>query len=167
MEPRPAEAPKTCPSRACGEGALLLGVMTSQGQLAYLHPPVPVDAEFAPREAAGGTPERRYRFTGPCIEAGCPQWTGSGCGVADLAAGPVNLGLPASPRRLPACGIRHSCRWYFQRGSAACAVCPLIVADMGGIETYQSINGTAPGPATPDPGQQRRIESGPRSSTVG
>ncbi len=134
-----AGAPKTCPSSACGEGALLLGVMTSSGKLAYLHPPVPVDAGFAAREAARGTPERRYRFAGPCLEGGCPQWTGRGCAIADMAAGPVNLGLPASPRTLPACAIRHSCRWYFQRGPAACAVCPLIVADMGGSDTYQGV----------------------------
>jgi hypothetical protein len=138
-----AGSPKTCPSSACAEGALLLGVMTSSGKLAYLHPPVPVDAEFAARERARGNPERRYRFAGPCLEDGCPQWTGCGCAIADLAAGPVDLGLPASPGKLPACGIRHSCRWYFQRGPAACAVCPLIVADMGGTDTYQSVTAAA------------------------
>jgi hypothetical protein len=140
-------ADKTCPSSACGEGALLLGVMTTGGQLAYVSPPVPVDAEFAEREARRGSPERRYRFAGPCREGGCPQWTGQRCAIADLAAdssrssaqaGPVSLGLPASRRKLPACGIRHSCRWYFQRGADACAACPLIVADMGGTGTYQS-----------------------------
>src|ERR1700729_1203170 len=108
-------SPKTCPSSACGEGALLLGVMTSSGKLAYLHSPVPADAGFVARETARGTPERRYRFAGPCLEGGCPQWTGRGCAIAEMAAGPVNLGLPASPRALPACGIRQSCRWYFQR----------------------------------------------------
>jgi len=46
-----AGSAKTCPSSACGEGALLLGVMTSAGKLAYLNPPVPVDAEFAARAA--------------------------------------------------------------------------------------------------------------------
>jgi hypothetical protein len=138
-----AGSAKTCPSSACGEGALLLGVMTSAGKLAYLNPAVPVDAEFATREAERGSPERRYRFAGPCLEGGCPQWTGRGCAIADMAAGPVNLGLPASPRRLPACSIRHSCRWYFQRGPAACAVCPLIVADMGGTETYLSVQAEA------------------------
>jgi hypothetical protein len=144
--PAPAARPaKTCPSSACGEGALLLGVMTSAGTLAYLNPPVPVDAEFAAREAERGNPERRYRFAGPCLEGGCPQWTGRGCAIADMAAaaGPVHLGLPASPGRLPACSIRHSCRWYFQRGPDACAVCPLIVADMGGTETYLSVQAQA------------------------
>jgi len=146
MGDTPAQAAgpaKTCPSSACREGALLLGVMTSAGTLAYLNPPVPVDAEFAARETERGRPERRYRFAGPCLEGGCPQWTGGGCAIADMAADPVHLGLPASPCKLPACPIRHSCRWYFQRGPAACAVCPLIVADMGGTETYRSVQAKA------------------------
>jgi hypothetical protein len=142
-------ADKTCPSSACGEGALLLGVMTTGGRLAYVNPPVPVDAEFAERETRRGSPERRYRFAGPCLEGGCPQWTGQRCAVADMAAGaapsaePVSLGLPTTRRALPACGIRHSCRWYFQRGADACAVCPLIVADRGGTATYQSAQAEA------------------------
>ena len=90
-----------------------------------------------PRGLAG-SPERRFRFAGPCVEDGCPQWTGAGCAIADMAAEVVNIGFPASPRQLPACSIRHSCRWYFQRGPAACAACPLIVADTGGTDTYQS-----------------------------
>jgi hypothetical protein len=121
--------------------------------LAYLNPPVEVDADFAASEAAKGHPERRYRFASPCLEGGCPQWTGRGCAIADMAAGPVSLGLPASPRKLPACGIRHSCRWFSQRGPAACAVCPLIVADMGGTDTYQGVKAEAcehgPQPSSP------------------
>ena len=141
----------------------MLGVRTESGRLAYLHPPVPVDADFAARESAAGHPERRYRFAGPCLEGGCPQWTGTRCAVADMvtgrAAGPVDLGLPAISRRLPACSIRQSCRWFFQRGPAACAVCPLIVADMGGTDTYASVQAEAAAmdrngpPGTERPGQ--------------
>jgi hypothetical protein len=39
---------------------------------------------------------------------------------------------------LPACAIRRTCRWYAQRGPAACAVCPLVVADTGGTATYRT-----------------------------
>jgi hypothetical protein len=117
--------------------------MTSEGRLAYLNPPPPVDAGFAAREASRGSPERRFRFAGRCVEGNRPQWTGQGCAIADLAADAVDIGLPASPRHLPACSIRHSCRWYSQRGPAACAACPLIVADMGGTETYRSSQGGA------------------------
>jgi hypothetical protein len=129
---------KTCPSSSCHEGALLLGVMTAGGRLAYLHPPTPVDTRFVTREVSRGSPERRFRFAAPCIEGGCPQWTGEGCAIADMAGEAVDLGMPGSPRHLPACSIRHSCRWYSQQGAAACAVCPFIVADMGGTATYSS-----------------------------
>jgi hypothetical protein len=132
-----ASSPKTCPSSLCEEGAVVLGVMTAQGRLAYVHPPAEVDAEFVARERTRGHPERRFRFAAPCVEGDCPQWTGCGCAIADMAA-ESPLASRSSSRRLPACSIRRSCRWFSQRGADACAVCPLIVADMGGTETYRS-----------------------------
>lgn len=136
---------KTCPSSSCHEGALLLGVMTSSGRLAYLNPPAPVDAAFVARAGAEGSPEQRFRFADTCIEGGCPQWTGDGCGIADLVPGETGADSISSgaAQSLPRCSIRHSCRWYSQRGAAACAVCPLIVADMGGTETYLSVRAQA------------------------
>ena len=146
----PGETPKTCPSAPCKEGALLLGVVAPDGTVAYVQPPTRVSAEFADRARSLGHPERRFRFASTCVEAGCPQWTGSGCGVIDITIGPPPHGSPATKppaaeakpgaarAALPACVIRRSCRWYAQRGPAACAVCPLIVADTGGTLTYQS-----------------------------
>ena len=32
---------------------------------------------------------------------------------------------------LPKCSIRSHCRWFFQHGRDACAVCPLIIGDVG------------------------------------
>jgi hypothetical protein len=130
------EEAKTCPSALCEEDALLLGVVAPDGTVAYVRPPTRVSAEFVGRARALGHPERRFRFASRCVEAGCPQWTGRGCGVVDVAIGtaPPEQEQPA----LPACVIRHSCRWYAQRGAAACAVCPLVVADTGGTLTYQS-----------------------------
>jgi hypothetical protein len=130
----PSGAAKTCPSTTCAEGAVLLGVMTTGGRLAYVHPPTRIDAAFVERERAIGHPERRYRFAGVCVAGGCPQWTGDGCAIADMAADTPH----ADDATLPACSVRHSCRWYFQRGSDACHTCPLLVADMGGTETYRS-----------------------------
>jgi len=103
-----------------------------------MHPPTPVDAGFVARETSRGSPERRFRFAGLCLEDRCPQWTGEGCAIGDMAAEAVDLGMPGSAQQLPACSIRHSCRWFFQRGAPACAACPLIVADMGGTATYRS-----------------------------
>jgi hypothetical protein len=141
---RPAgEQGRTCPSAACHhEGTAVLGVMTGSGRLAYLPMPVPVDEAFAAALAANGRPENRYRFSAPCVQDRCPQWTGSGCGVIDhLLDDPADGAggeLPAGDPPLPACGIRRTCRWYAQRGAAACAVCPGVVADIGGTATYSS-----------------------------
>ena len=128
---------KVCPSAFCHEGALLLGVMTPSGTLSYVQPPTRVDADFVARARALGNPERRFRFSAPCVEAGCPQWTGEGCAVVDKVIEdeqPVEL----ESGRLPFCAIRRDCRWFAQRGAAACAVCPRVVADIGGTETYAS-----------------------------
>lgn len=131
-------AAKACPSGPCQEGALLLGVMSEQGRLAYVQPPTRIDGEFVSRARALGNPERRFRFSTACIESGCPQWTGCGCAVVDkLLSEEAPDALP-SARELPRCGIRSSCRWFGQRGPAACAVCPLVVADIGGTASYRS-----------------------------
>lgn len=136
-----------CPSASCAPGVSLLGVMTDARRLAYLSVPVFVDQKFANQLEASGRPESRYRFTRPCAESGCPQWTGSACDVIDHLldepneAERVRLQLAADgDRSLPACSIRHDCRWFSQRGPAACTVCPAIVADVGGMATYQSIH---------------------------
>lgn len=133
--PSPTQG-KACPAGLCQDGALLLGVMTSSGRLAYVQPPLQIDTAFVARAQAMGRPEARFRFSQPCREAGCPQWTGTGCGVVDM----VLEGAEAAPSAtaLPACAIRRTCRWYFQHGAAACAVCPSIVADIGGAGTYRS-----------------------------
>lgn len=132
----PPDDTKACPSAPCVDGALLVGVKTESGRLAYVQPPTRIDAAFVARAREMGRPESRFRFSLPCIEAGCPQWTGSGCGVVDHVIAEEGPGDPAAP--LPNCAIRSSCRWYAQSGREACAVCPLVVADTGGTETYQS-----------------------------
>lgn len=136
--PSPRDGQKSCPSGPCQEGALLLGVMTEAGRVAYVQPPTRVNAEFVGRARALGRPESRFRFSVPCIEGGCPQWNGRGCAVADKVVEEEGH-RGAETESLPRCGIRATCRWYFQRGADACAVCPLVVADVGGTETYASI----------------------------
>jgi hypothetical protein len=62
--------------------------------------------------------------------------------------------------RLPACGIRRTCRWFAQRGAAACGVCPLIVADTGGTQTCQSMHLAAGGEAAAGPGTDTKATDG-------
>jgi hypothetical protein len=145
---------KACPSALCRENALLLGVVGPDGVLAYVQPPTRIGAEFVSAARELGRPERRFRFSDACVEGACPQWTGSGCGVIDIAIGPAP-DKPAAEdsaraeKGLPACAIRRSCRWYAQRGAAACQVCPAIVADTGGTDTYHSLMNGSPGPVQP------------------
>ena len=129
---------KSCPSAPCVEGALLVGVRTESGRLAYVQPPTRIDAAFVERARAKGRPEARFRFSLPCSESACPQWTGTGCGVVDHVLAEEG---PQAAAPLPHCAIRSTCRWYSQRGADACSVCPLVVADTGGTETYASTTG--------------------------
>jgi hypothetical protein len=113
--------------------------MTSSGRLAYVQPPTRVDAEFVAQVKARGRPERAFRFSSPCVEADCPQWTGESCGIGEMIVQQAEAVPEPRSTGLPACAIRASCRWYSEQGRDACKVCPLIVADTGGTETYRSM----------------------------
>jgi hypothetical protein len=99
----------------------------SDGRLAHLSPPIPIDARLIAVASKHGPPEARMRFTSPCVREGCAQWTGSACGVIQqvLAAGAGE----DQPARLPRCAIRSACRWYRHEGGAACRACPLVITD--------------------------------------
>jgi hypothetical protein len=114
-----------CPSAPARAGASLLAIMGSDGRLAHVSPPIPVDEAFVAAASRHGRPEARMRFTAPCLREGCAQWTGSSCGVIEevLATGAHE----DQPARLPRCDIRSGCRWYRQEGGAACRACPLVV----------------------------------------
>src|SRR5215210_4139244 len=118
-----------CPSSRCEPGATLLGVIEADGTVGYITPRLTVDENFVERARRGRAPERRFRFSGPCVEAGCRQWTGSRCGLIDRV---LDAGLdPPEPegRGLPHCSIRSSCRWFDQSGADACRVCPLVITE--------------------------------------
>jgi hypothetical protein len=119
----------TCPSARCEEGATLLGVVGPTG-VGYVTPRFLIDAEFVRTARREPSPERVFRFAGQCVEGDCAQWTGSRCGIIDMAIRTQRSGIvPAAARPLPRCSIRPTCRWYFQAGPEACAVCPLVVTD--------------------------------------
>lgn len=114
-----------CPSAQCEKGAILLGVFDATGRLGYIRPALRIDDDFVAGAAEGRTPEERFRFTQPCVESGCRNWTGGRCSVIDDA---LEFGVAADS--LPACSIRRTCRWFAQAGPSACAVCPLIVRNV-------------------------------------
>ena len=119
-----ATEPILCPSSRCQTGAILLGLVLPDGRVAYSSDRIVVDEEFVDVARTGRSPEKRFRFSTPCVQGACRQWTGSRCGVIDA----VIEHLPAEPA-LPDCSIRPQCRWYAQNGAHACAVCLSVITD--------------------------------------
>lgn len=118
-----------CPSAPAGAKARLIGVVTGAGHIAFLGTPRPVDRAFL--EAAGGArePERRFRFTAPCVERGCANWAEGSCTLPARIAADLADTAPAAD--LPACGIRDHCEWFGQAGGRACASCRFVVTQTG------------------------------------
>ncbi len=117
---------RSCPSGRAVNGASLIGIVGGDARLGYLSRAIPLDDAFLER-VRGREPMRRFRFSEPCIEAGCEQWTGSSCGLIDEVLDGADEAIDAAAERLPRCPIRKSCRWFHQVGRDACGVCPFVV----------------------------------------
>jgi hypothetical protein len=121
-----------------GSGTCAVVPRTPDGTVGFITPPLQIDEDFVQRAKQGRDPEKRFRFSGTCVESGCKQWTGSRCGVIDrvLAAGvtpPPVVASAGTRASLPQCAIRSTCRWFAQSGAAACRVCPLIVTETSAV----------------------------------
>ena len=117
-----------CPSAPCHEGAVLLGVVGSDGIVGYVTPRVRVTHDFVNSARQGRSPQSRFRFAQPCVQNACAQWRGARCGLIDDALGTYVAQVPAGrTNALPACSIRTWCQWFSQRGASACEVCPLVI----------------------------------------
>jgi hypothetical protein len=121
------DAPRTCPSARAEPGAVLLGVQGPQGRIKPLRTTMTVDEGFLAAARETGPPEARMRFANACVKGNCAQWTGHHCGVIERVLD--HLGTPPAPDTLPPCLIRATCRWFAERGGAACGVCDMIVTD--------------------------------------
>jgi hypothetical protein len=118
-----------CPSSLCREGALLLGIVGSDGKVGYINPAPTVGREFVENaRQQARAPEYRFRFAAPCLEAACVRWTGTRCGVIDQATSVAQTMQPNTDKTnsLPKCAVRLECRWFAQGGPSACLVCPYI-----------------------------------------
>jgi len=101
------------------------------GRVAFASDQIIINKEFVQIAHEGRSPEKRFRFAGLCVKSGCNQWQGSRCGVIDTiieSAGENNE--TASASSLPDCSIRSQCRWFYQSGADACAVCPDVITDL-------------------------------------
>jgi|SRR5271165_6717094 len=117
---------RSCPSGRSIPGASLIGIVGKDGRLGYLREGIPVNDDFLGL-VQGRSPMQRFRFSEPCVEAGCAQWTGTRCGLIDEILDASKGTLEADMADLPRCSIRNSCRWFHQVGRQACTVCPFVV----------------------------------------
>jgi hypothetical protein len=97
------------------------------GRIAFAGEPLPIDESFIAIAKEGRNPRKRFRFVDVCFGHKCPHWSDGRCDVADAAVEELTPSVPEDG--LPECGIRSSCRWYHQRGSSACCVCPQIITE--------------------------------------
>lgn len=117
----------SCPSSVCEEGSQMLGVVRENGTVTILSEALPIDEEFMLLAKEIPDIEKRFRFSGTCIEKGCRQWTGHSCGVIEKV---LKYITPEEQYNdLPKCSIRTTCRWFSQEGRSACKACPLIITD--------------------------------------
>lgn len=131
--------PTLCPSAPAEPDAALIGVVSEDGRVTNLAKPLPIDAAFVETASKQGPPEARFRFTAPCLQGQCTYWTGKECGlIGQLHRSAVDAGVAMGEKSLPKCAIRPRCRWWIQRGPAACAICPLIVTDIGAVPDQPS-----------------------------
>ena len=128
-----------CPSAPAAPGGQLIGVVQQDGRVALLGKALPLDDDFLDKVRRGRAPEKRFRFSAPCLKDGCKQWSDGQCGVIrrvlsavedDAALQAEAAGTDSAP--LQPCALRGACRWFAERGRPACRVCPLVVTDTRG-----------------------------------
>jgi hypothetical protein len=115
-----------CPSAPAESGvAHIFGVVGGTAdapRVDYLAEPVPLTEELAAL-TDGVRPEEVYRLTSPCQEKRCTHFTGHDCSLGARLVREHHVVTD----KLPPCSIRPSCRWFQERGGAACLRCPQVV----------------------------------------
>ncbi len=105
-------------------GAVIHGVLDASGRVARLQTTVPVTPELL-AATSPLLPTEVLRFSAPCEGGSCVHFENEACSLGERL---VTI-LPATTAALVPCNIRSSCRWYAERGRAACVRCDAIVTD--------------------------------------
>jgi hypothetical protein len=155
------QAAVLCPSYRCQDGAILLGIVLAGGRVAFAADRIVIDQDFVDIARQGRSPEKRFRFSGQCVQAACRQWAGGRCGVIDKVL--VDLGSDRVPEELPRCSIRPQCRWYLQSGAPACGACPEVITDL----TLPGENRIQDAAEPPSPGAGEGLAAGPAAGRGG
>lgn len=117
---------KSCPSSTCSEGSVLLGRVKSNGTIGFVQQSMQLDAASVEAFKQMGNPEQHFRFSSPCAQNGCNQWSNGNCGVIKKVLNALGNDLPPDA---PKCIIRKSCRWFYQEGVQACYACSFVITD--------------------------------------
>ena len=114
----PSAHPEMAGSRVFG----VMGGTVGEPRLLYLDEPVAASEDLMAL-AGPVKPIEVFRIAAPCVESKCRHFDGRDC---QLATRIVQI-LPAVSNSLPACRVRHECRWFHQEGGAACLRCPQVI----------------------------------------
>ena len=104
--------------------AVIHGVMDASGRVAHLQTAVPVTPELL-ASTYPLRPTEVLRFSAPCAGGSCVHFANDACSLGERL---VTI-LPAAPQAVVPCAIRAGCRWFAERGRAACARCDAVVTD--------------------------------------
>jgi hypothetical protein len=128
----PEVRPTLCPSASRDSATVVLGVAMTTGEIAYASPRVTASPDLLAALSAGlASLESRYRLAGPCAEARCGFWSGTGCSLGEELARSFAIShrSPDAADVMPKCSIRAECRWFAEQGRAACHACPHVITD--------------------------------------
>jgi len=73
-----------CPSAPLEPDVVLVGVVLTNGRVAYAAERLELGEEFIGAASKFDSPERLFRFASPCRQNGCQQWTSKHCGVINF-----------------------------------------------------------------------------------
>ncbi|MEY2415968.1 MAG: hypothetical protein QOH53_1302, partial [Ilumatobacteraceae bacterium] len=82
--------------------------------VSYLEQAIPIDELDVDVDPETFT--QVFRIAAVCEESACVHFANDSCTLAERIANDV----PAVVEMLPRCAIRRECRWYAERGAAAC-----------------------------------------------
>lgn len=115
-----------CPSSSPDAGAVVFAVRgaaaANGASMRYLDELVPVSEEIL-QAAAPVDPRQVFRFAAPCAERACAHFDGAACQLGQQ----IVESFEPVVADLPRCHLRARCRWFAERGGAACVRCPLVV----------------------------------------
>jgi hypothetical protein len=141
-----------CPSASAdAPDAMVIGVVggtVDSPHVRMLERPVPVSPAVLAATAPVG-PGEVLRVAATCLKDRCRHFADDRCALGAK----IVAAVPAVEDRLPRCTIRSRCRWFAERGPAACSRCPQVVT-LEARRTPAMAFAADPGaPARPGPAQ--------------